>query len=71
MELAIVEALHDIKKLILNRDADRWMSLKEVTEYTALSESTVRRNVAKGFLKASRKTGRLLLKKSNLDRWLR
>jgi len=48
----------------------RWLTLKEVAEYTSVSESTIRRAIKKGVLKASDKTGRLLFKVSDVDRWL-
>ena len=49
---------------------DEWMTIRQVVNYTKLSDQTIRRYVRNGFLKASKRTGRLLFKKSNIDRWL-
>jgi excisionase family DNA binding protein len=70
MEIRVVEMLNEIKTLILGKVNERWLTLKEVAEYTSVSESTIRRAIKKGVLKASDKTGRLLFKVSDVDRWL-
>ena len=62
--------LNEIKTLIIGKVNDRWLTLKEVAEYTSVSESTIRRAIKKGVLEASDKTGRLLFKVSDVDRWL-
>ena len=46
------------------------MTIKEACEYSRLSEPTLRRNFRAGFLKVSKRTGRLLFKKSEIDNWL-
>lgn len=70
MEIRILELLSEIKSLIIGKVNERWLTLKEVSEYTSLSESTIRRAIQKGVLKSSNKTGRLLFKVSSVDRWL-
>ena len=70
MEIRILELLNEIKSLIIGKMNERWLTLKEVSEYTSLSESTIRRAIQKGVLKSSNKTGRLLFKVSSVDRWL-
>ena len=70
MEIRIVEMLNEIKTLILGKVNERWLTLKEVAEYTSVSESTIRRAIKKGVLKASHSTGKLLFKVSSVDRWL-
>ena len=70
MEIRILELLNEIKSLIIGKVNERWLTLKEVSEYTSLSESTIRRAIQKGVLKSSNKTGRLLFKVSSVDRWL-
>ena len=59
MEIRILELLNEIKNLIIGKVNERWLTLKEVSEYTSLSESTIRRSIQKGVLKSSNKTGRL------------
>ena len=71
MQLRTFELLNEIKSLLMNRVGNKWLSIKEVTSYASVSESTVRRAVKKGSLKASQATGRLLFKVSDIDRWLK
>ena len=70
MEIRIVELLNEIRTLILGKVNERWLNLRDVSEYTSVSECTIRRAIKKGVLKSSNKTGRLLFKVSDVDRWL-
>ena len=70
MNYLINESLKEIKSLIQDKIANRWMDIKEVSEFTSVSASTIRRAVRKGVLKASTSTGKLLFKVSDVDRWL-
>ena len=70
MDYRINEIMNDIKSLIQNKSSNHWMNIKGLSEYTSLSQSTIRRAVRKGVLKASNSTGRLLFKVSDVDRWL-
>ena len=54
MEIRILELLNEIKSLIIGKVNERWLTLKEVSEYTSLSESTIRRAIQKGVLKSSK-----------------
>ena len=47
MEIKILELLNEIKNLIIGKVNERWLTLKEVSEYTSLSESTIRRTIQK------------------------
>ena len=66
----VVDILQRIEKKVENHYHDRWLSLNEIVKYTSLSQSTIRRAVRKGVLKASTSTGKLLFKALNVDRWL-
>ena len=70
MEIRILEILNEIKSLIQGRDANSWMDIRETAKYTSVSISTIRRAVYRGELKVSHKTGKLLFKISNVERWL-
>ena len=70
MEIRTIELLNEIKSLILGKVNERWLTIKEVCQYSSVSESTVRRAIRKGALKASNSTGKLLFKVSSVDRWL-
>lgn len=70
METTILDEIRDLKSLLLDRFYDRWLNIKEVCRYTSLSESTIRRNVRKGTLKASHRTGKLLFNYKDINNWL-
>ena len=48
-----VELLEEIRELILGKISNRWMNIKEVSNYTSVSQSTIRRAIQKGVLKVS------------------
>ena len=48
MEIRILKLLSEIKSLIIGKVNERWLTLKEVSEYTSLSESTIRKTIQKG-----------------------
>ena len=70
MEIRLIELLNELKTLIISKVNERWLTLKEVSDYASISESTIRRAIVKGDLKSSKVTGRLLFKVSSVDRWL-
>ena len=70
MELRILEILNEIKSLIKSSATTKWLSLSEVCNQTSLSKSSVRRAIGSGQLKCSRKTGKLLFKVEDVERWL-
>tara|TARA_B100000424_G_scaffold206883_1_gene164051 strand:- start:174 stop:392 length:219 start_codon:yes stop_codon:yes gene_type:complete len=70
MEYRILETLEELKSLIKTNHHNKWMNIREVCDYTSVSESTIRRAVKKSVLKASNQTGRLLFKRINVDNWL-
>mgnify|MGYP001261081413 CR=1 FL=1 len=70
METRILELLNEIKDLNEGKKSERWLCIKDVCKYTSMSDSTIRRAVKKGTLKASHSTGKLLFKVSSIDRWL-
>ena len=69
-EHAIIERLDEIKHIVKSEVSSRWLNMKEVCDYSGLSNSTIRRAINKGVLKASHSTGKLLFKMSDVDRWL-
>ena len=40
MEIRLIELLDEIKTLILGKVNERWLTLKEVSDYASISEST-------------------------------
>ncbi len=61
--------LNEIKKLVKEGSAPRWMSIKEAVEVSGLSESSIRRAIYRGELSANKK-GRWLIKSEWLERYL-
>ena len=70
MEYRIVELLKEIKSLITGNKQDKWMNINEASKYCSVHPSTLRRNIASGQLKASKKLAKTLLKQSELEAWL-
>ena len=70
MNTETTEMFREILKAIKRDRPDEWLNISQAAQYTKLSEQTIRRYVRLGALKVSKKTGRLLFQKSNLDRWL-
>ena len=71
MEIRIIEMLEELKSLLITNHHNKWMNINEICNYTSVSESTIRRAVRRGTLKASNQTGRLLFKRTDVDKWLR
>ena len=66
----MLEEIRDLKTIVEGKVADRWLTITDVSNYTSLSDSTIRRAVRKETLKCSKNTGKLLFKKSDVERWL-
>jgi len=68
--LPIREQLERIEKKLDGSFKDQFLSINQVSRLVSLSSSTIRRAVAKGELKCSRKIGKLLFQESDVRRWL-
>lgn len=68
--IQILSKLNAIEDKLNNKNNDRYMGMKEICTYTSLSPSTIYRAVAKGSLKVSKSTGRLLFHIENVKSWL-
>ena len=66
----IMERLDNIQKKLDSKHINKYLSINQVCDLTSLSPSTIRRAVAKGELKCSRKLGKLLFLESEVRRWL-
>jgi excisionase family DNA binding protein len=64
------ELLSELLTTIKKERPDDWLTITEAAQYSKLSEPTLRRYIKAGKLKVSKKTGRLLFKRSDIDRWL-
>ena len=70
MEYQIRDVLDELKTIVQYKSTNIWMDIHEVVKYTSVSESTIRRAVAKGELKVSKATGKLLFQIKWIDKWL-
>ena len=70
MEIRTLELLNEIKTIVEGKSVNRWLTLRKVCDYTSLSDSTIRRAVKKGELKASGKTGKMLFNLKYVEKWL-
>tara|TARA_B110000014_G_scaffold244463_1_gene215682 strand:+ start:615 stop:851 length:237 start_codon:yes stop_codon:yes gene_type:complete len=68
--IPILERLTNIEKSIGNNKVPNLMTIKQVIEYSQLSQSTIRRSLLKGTLKPFKDEGKKLFRKSDVDRWL-
>ena len=71
MEHNIIERLERIEKKLDGKVSQRFLDINKVANLTSLSMSTIRRAIAKGELKCSKKLGKLLFHESDIDKWLR
>ena len=60
--------INEIKKIIQDSNS-RWLSIKDAVRISGLSESSIRRAISTGALKANKK-GRWLIKSEWLERYL-
>ena len=67
----IVELLKEIKALVLGKQpVDGWMDISQVSEYSSMSRSSIRRSCQDGRLKYSDKHGKYLFRKSDVEDWI-
>ena len=59
-----------IERNLGNKETEKYLTIKDVSDFTSLSLSTIRRYVNKGELKCSRKSGKLLFWIKDVKRWL-
>ena len=70
MNIRIIERLDRIEKKLDGKLSNRFLDIKQVADFTSLSQSTIRRSISKGELKVCGGLGKLLFKMSDVDRWL-
>ena len=68
--IPIREQLERIEKKLDGNFKNKFLSIKQVSKLTSLSTSTIRRAIARGELKCSKRLGRLLFQESDINKWL-
>jgi predicted DNA-binding transcriptional regulator AlpA len=66
----IRDQLDRLEKKIDGKLTNKYLNINQVSEFTGLSKSTIRRGVMKGELKCSKKVGRLLFTEKSVRRWI-
>ena len=67
---SLKEQLNRIERKIDGQFSDNYLDINQVSKLTSLSLSTIRRRVSLGELKCTRRLGKLLFKKSQVEDWL-
>ena len=68
--IPIREQLERIEKKLDGTFKNQFLSINEVSKLTSLSPSTIRRSIAKGELKCSKRLGKLLFLESDVRKWI-
>ena len=68
--IPIREQLERIEKKLDGSFKNQFLSINEVSKLASLSPSTIRRAVARGELKCSKRLGKLLFQESDIRRWI-
>ena len=68
--IPIREQLERIEKKLDGNFKNKFLSIKQVSKLTSLSTSTIRRAIARGELKCSKRLGKLLFQESDIRRWI-
>ncbi len=68
--IPIREQLERIEKKLDGNFKNQFLSISKVSKLTSLSPSTIRRAIAKGELKCSKRLGKLLFQESDIRRWI-
>ena len=69
--IPIIERLERIESLIRKTDNPNLMTIKDLVQYSRLSEPTIRRSIMRGILKPFKKDGKKLFRKTDVDNWLK
>ena len=64
------DILEQIKTLIVNSNAKRWLTIKDCVATSTLSDSSIRRSIMSGNLKANKVGGKWLIKEIWLETYL-
>ena len=68
--IPIREQLERIEKKLDGSFKNQFLSINEVSKLTSLSPSTIRRAIAKGQLKCSKRLGKLLFLEADIRKWI-
>ena len=69
--IPIIDKLEKIESLLNQSSSPNLMTIKDLVQYSRLSEATIRRNIMRGTLKPFKEDGKKLFRKVDVDRWLK
>ena len=69
--IPIIERLERIESLIRKTDNPNLMTIKDLVQYSRLSEPTIRRSIMRGTLKPFKEDGKKLFRKTDVNNWLK
>ena len=66
----IREQLDRIEQKLDDKKRKKYLSIRDVSELTSLSQSTIRRAIKSGSLLCKKKLGKILFLETDIDTWL-
>tara|TARA_Y100000590_G_C15610532_1_gene973645 strand:+ start:1140 stop:1376 length:237 start_codon:yes stop_codon:yes gene_type:complete len=69
--LPVLERLDRIESSMDKNQTPKLMTIKDLVQYSRLSEATIRRHIMRGSLKPFKKDGKKLFRKVDVDNWLK
>lgn len=68
--IPIIDRLEKIECLLNQSSSPNLMTIKDLVQYSRLSEATIRRHIMRGSLKPFKDDGKKLFRKVDVDNWL-
>jgi len=69
--IPIIDKLEKIESLLNLSSSPNLMTIKDLVQYSRLSEATIRRYIRRGTLKPIKEEGKKLFRRTDVDRWLK
>jgi predicted DNA-binding transcriptional regulator AlpA len=70
MEFKIIEQLDRIERKLAGNYTNKYLNIRQVSDLTSVSASTIRRAIKRGELKCINKLGKLLFLEKDVRNWL-
>jgi len=69
--IPIIDKLEKIESLLNLSSSPNLMTIKDLVQYSRLSEAKIRRYIRRGTLKPIKEEGKKLFRRTDVDRWLK
>ena len=70
MKFKIIEQLDRIERKLAGNYTNKYLNIRQVSDLTSVSASTIRRAIKRGELKCINKLGKLLFLEKDVRNWL-